>query len=262
MTDPMVNSIPLRHSRLKLMGRSPAHYAADEPHSSSAMDLGSAADALILGQQAIAVYPGKVRRGKEWDAWRDSQAPDTLILTSKEARAAEGMARAVARHEEASRLLTGTIRETLLWDNAGRSCRGTPDVRGDGFLTDLKTGETSDPRRFPWKVLRFGYHAQLAWYRDGIERAGLPRPDRCYIVAVEQEPPHVVTVFRLTDHVLDLGDRLNRLWFEQLRVCEASGHFPGYAQSAVELDLPDESGEAIDIAGTDGPFTGATDDDE
>ena len=260
MTDPMVNATPLRHSRLKLMGQAPAHYAAATEQSTGAMAIGSAADLLILGGGTPLVFPGKTRRGKAWETWRDAQDPDALIITASEMRAAEGMSRAVARHTEATALLTGVRQETLLWENQGRSCRGTPDVRGNGFLTDLKTGETSDPRRFPWKVRGFAYHAQLAWYRDGVTRCGLPTVRDCYIVAVEQKAPYVVTVFRLTDHALDLGDRLNRLWFEQLMVCEASGRFPGYSDSTVELDLPDDSGDAIDIAGTDGPITGEDDD--
>lgn len=252
---------PLRHSRLKLMGRSPAHYLAAVEHESSAMAIGSAADAMILGGQSVVAYPGKQRRGKEWEAWQADQDPAALIVTGREYDAARGMAAAVVLHAEASRLLTGAIRETLLWDNDGRACRGTPDVRNDAarFLSDLKTGETSDPRRFPWKVRQYAYHAQLAWYRDGMQRCGMPRPEACYIVAVEQTPPHVVTVFRLTDRVLELGDRLNRLWLEQLRVCESSNYWPGYAEAVADLDLPDDDLEGLDIAGTDGPFTGETD---
>lgn len=249
---------PLRHSRLKLMGRSPAHYHAAVERDTTSMAIGSAADALILGGQAVVAYPGKQRRGKEWDAWQADQDPAALIVTQRELGLAQGMAAAVAINPDAMWALAGTIRETLFWKREGLPCRGTPDVRNDArrFLTDLKTSETSDPSRFPWKVRQYAYHAQLAWYRDGIERSGLPRPATCYIVAVEQLPPHVVTVFRLTEHTLDMGDRLNRLWLERLRVCQSSDYWPGYSETVLDLDLPDADPEALDIAGTDGPFTG------
>lgn len=249
-----INAEPLRFSRLKRMAQSPAHYAAAVEQSTSAMSIGNAADVLILGGSVLA-YPGAVRRGKEWEAWRDAQEPGALIVTQKELAAAQGMARAVAMHEEATRLLTGTIRETLYWTLDGRSCRGTPDAFGPNHLTDLKTSETSDPRRFPWKVRQYAYHAQLAWYRQGLALTGHPVPEAAYIVAVEQTPPHVVTVFRLTEHVLDLGARLCRLWFEQLRVCEASGQFPGYALSPVELDLPDDDSDVLIEIGAAGEAT-------
>lgn len=239
---------PVRFSDLKRFAQSPAHYAYAAQESSRSIVVGTAADTLILGGQVLA-YPGAVRRGKEWEAWQAQQDPEALIVTKSELADASGIARAVERHPEAVRLLAGVRRETLLWDNNGRACRGTPDVRTGRYITDLKTSETSDPRFFPSKVRRFAYHAQLAWYQDGCERAGLERPAECYIIAVEQKPPHVVTVYVLTDHVLDLGARLCRLWFEQLQNCEASGVFPGYSQSLVELDLPefDDAMDAIAI---------------
>jgi hypothetical protein len=130
-------------------------------------------------------------------------------------------------------------------------------VRGADYIVDLKTGETSDPRRFHWKVRTYAYHAAAAWYLDGLHRvhvAETGQPARiirdAFIVAVEQAPPHVVTVFKLTDHILDMGERLWRLWFEQLQVCEASGEFPPYSQAIVNLDLPDdediELGDAVE----------------
>lgn len=253
----LINAMPLRFSQLKRMNQSPAHYAAAVDPSSSAIDIGSAADTLILGgaQRVIPYTASPQRRGKVWDQFK-ADNPDALILTPKEYRAAEGMARAVSKSPDAMRFLNGAIRELCVWTIQGRSCRGTPDVwnEGAGFITDLKTGETSDPRRFPWKVRSFAYHAQLAWYQDGLELAGYDRPRRCYIVAVEQSPPHVVTVYVLTEHILDLGRRLCRLWFEQVRICEQSGHWPGYSQSVVELDLPEfeDGGELLEMeaAGT------------
>lgn len=240
---------PLRFSRLKLMGKSPAHYAAAVSAESTSMETGTAADALLLGGQQVLAYPGSVRRGKEYEAFCDAH-PGALIVTQKEGAKALGICEAVQACPDAVRLLQGARQEALCWEFDGRLCRGTPDVRGmDGaapFLTDLKTGETSDPRFFPFKVRRFAYHAQLAWYEMGVQLAGLPPIANSYIVAVEQDPPHVVTVYRLTPRSIELGARLWRLWFEQLRVCEQADHFPPYTQSIVDLDLPDDE-EAIDI---------------
>lgn len=239
---------PLRFSALRQFGKSPAHYAAyiaQEPETTSAMDVGTAADLLILGGKRVIAYPGPVRRGKEFDAFALANA-DAEIVTQREYAQAMGIAEAVAACPDAVRVLTGARQDTQSWTFQGRACRGTPDVRGANFITDLKTGETSDPRQFHWKVRRYAYHAAAAWYLGGLGLAGFSNVRHAYIVAVEQTPPHVVTVFQLTDRVLDMGDRLCRLWFEQLQVCEASGAFPPYSQSIVDLDLPDD--EAIDLA--------------
>lgn len=236
---------PLRFSRLKLMGRSPAHYAAHVSEESAAMETGTAADAILLGGQKVLAYPGPVRRGKEYEAFC-AMNPGALIVTQKEGAIALGIAEAVHACPDAVRLLTGIRQHTMRWDFQGRACRGTPDVRGDGYLTDLKTGETSDPRFFPFKVRRFAYHAAMAWYETGVALAGLPPVTQSYIVAVEQAPPHVVTIYRLTERSIELGARLWRLWFEQLQVCEAGGTFPPYSQSIVDLDMNDDE-EAFDI---------------
>lgn len=231
---------PLRFSRLKLMGRSAAHYAACEEPDTSSMEVGTAADRLVFGTGPVLAYPGAQRRGKDYDAFVERN-PGALILTQKDAAKALGIADAVAACADATRLLTcGVAQQTMLWEFQGRLCRGTPDVRSESYLADLKTGETSDPRRFAWKLRTFAYHAQMAFYESGVQIKGLPPITDSYIVAVEQTPPHVVTVFRLTDRAIELGARLWRTWFEQLQICEASGEFPPYSQAIVDLDLPDD----------------------
>jgi hypothetical protein len=247
------NTDPLRFSRLKLMGKSPAHYAAYVPTPTGAMETGTAADRLLLGGAVIA-YPGPVRRGKEYEAFA-AKHPDACIVTQKEGALALGIAEAVNKCPDAMRLLKGVRQETIYWDFNGRACRGTPDVRGDGFLTDLKTGETSDPRFFPFKVRRFAYHSQMSYYETGVALAGLPPVTQSYIVAVEQAPPHVVTVYRLTEQTIELGARLWRTWLEQLQVCEASNSFPPYSQSIVDLELFEdgellELGDAVEVVET------------
>ena len=250
--------IPLRFSALRQMAKSPAHYAAhllQEPETTSAMDVGTAADLMILGGRKVVAYPGQVRRGKEFEAFAQEHAADVIVTKAEHAKA-EGIATAVANSPDAVRLLGGLRQHTEHWTINGRTCRGTPDVRGDWYIADLKTGRTSDPRRFGWQVRQFAYHAAAAWYLNGcriVERYG-SMPSDAYIVAVEQESPHVVTVFQLTDHALELGERLWRTWFEQLQVCEASDSFPPYSQSIVDLDVPDDEdidiGDAVELVST------------
>lgn len=230
---------PIRFSRLKKMAQSAAHFAFSYNPESSGMDVGSAAHSLVLGGPRVIPFPGKVRNGKVWDQFA-SDNRDALILSRREFATAAGMAEAVKADRDAMRVLEGEHEKTLLWKRNGRLCRGTPDVRGAGFITELKTGETSDPRQFMWKVKKFCYHAQLGWYGEGAVSSGLDEPQAYFIVAVEAARPHVVTVFRLTPKTIDQGKRLVRTWFERLQVCEASNEWPPYVQSVVDLDLPEE----------------------
>jgi hypothetical protein len=236
---------PVRFSDLKLMAQSPAHYryrvdtgwSGDSP----AMRLGRLVDVAVLGGPEVIVYDG-TRRGKAWDAFKLDHA-GSEIVTASEAEAAEPIIRSVKNHEHALRLLSdGAVKQRIFWNYLGRSCSGEPDVAGPGgCLVDLKTTRCAEPGRFTRDAIWRGYHAQLAWYRQGMILSGLEPPEKLFIVAVETSAPYPVTVLRLTERAIEQGERLYRVWMERLLACEAVNEWPGYVQSAVDLDVPDDA---------------------
>jgi len=205
------------------------------------MRIGSRAHSLLLeGGRRFVVFDG-IRRGKAWDAFAADIAPDVTILNVREDTLATDAAAAVKADADARDLLTGIVEKQIRWDINGRACFGTPDAltltKGD--LSDLKVTADASPEKFPWHAGRQGWLAQLAWYKDGLvasgrEIAGL------HLVAVEAKPPHVVTCYRLTTEAEELGRRTYRALFERLQVCEAANHWPGYAQTIIPLDSPEE----------------------
>jgi len=136
-------------------------------------------------------------------------------------------------------LLTGVREETLTFELMGIQCRTTPDNRASTFFTELKTTQSSDPRRFANQSFWHSYHAQMALHRIGIKRATQDKPERGYVVAVESSAPYPVTVFQMTEKALEQGEKTIRAWMEQLKGCLASNQWPPYAQSDVELDVPE-----------------------
>lgn len=231
---------PVRFSRLKLMAQSPAHYIHAVTHPSApsvAMRRGSYTDALLFGTAGgWAVYDGQ-RRGKAWDAFELEHAAKQTI-TASEAAPCAAMANMLSKHSEAMELLrNGTRQNTIGWRFLGRECSGTPDVWNRTRVVDLKTTRCSEPRRFVRDALFRAYHAQLAWYLDGVRLCGAGTPSEAYIVAVESTPPHPVTVLRLTDNAIDAGRKACRIWLEQLLACEAAERWPGYVESAVDFDV-------------------------
>jgi hypothetical protein len=241
---------PVRISDLKRIGQSPAHYRAAVESSGSHVAKGSAVHSVLLGGQHVTCYDrvteagaAAPRRGQHWEAFKAAHAGD-LILTRDEVAQVDGMVEAVRACPEAMRVLDGVKEQTLTWDISGRACRGTPDVRSDQYVTELKTTRSSDPRRFMWDAIKMGYYAQLAWYLDGAVKARVGTPDAAFVVAVESTAPYVVTVFRVTERALEQGRRTYRLWFERLMACEEADEWPGYVQSVVPLDVP-ESEEAL-----------------
>lgn len=239
---------PLRHSALKRMGQSPLHFAAHVEASAKWLDKGSGAHSAILGGKRLAVWDKKSdagnqcpRRGKDWDAF-NAENRDALILLPDEYEQVQRMAEAVNRCPEAMRVLAGVRETTVYWDVLGRRCRGTPDVDGGCFVTELKTTRSADPRKFMWDSLKLCYHGALAWYQDGLamQRGRREMPESAFIVAVESSAPFAVTVFSVPERALEQGRRVNRLWLERLLVCEASDEWPPYSQSVVELGFPED----------------------
>lgn len=239
---------PVRFSRLSKMARSAAHYACGVYEETAAMRIGSATHSFLLGDEtAVAVYPGPVRRGKEYEAFA-AEHEGAVILLPSELRAAEGMRESILKHARAVELLNGTREKTHHWKWMGRYCRGTPDVFTADRIVELKTTRSSDPRKFPFQARSMHYPSQLAWYQNGLELAGLPMPPACFIVAVESAPPYPVVVYDLTTELIEQGLRSCRLWMERLKVCEETRCFPAYAESDVTLDIADNELD-LDFAG-------------
>ena len=232
----MVVSIdaPIRFSHLRAYGRSAAHgYHArlQDPAVTGAMQRGTAVHALMFGTRKVMGWDGVQRRGKAYDEFVAAN-PDVEILTASEYDKANAMVRALRACKAAEPVLQGIAEQTIYFDWYGRKCRATPDIRGDGFVTELKTAKSSDPAQFQWASLRMAYHAQLKMQNVATNT------DVSYLVCVESAEPYPVTVFRVTDEALLEGEKLLTLWMERLINCEKADYYPPYVECIVPLDVP------------------------
>jgi len=236
-------TVPVRFSNLKHIARSALHYLDAiqlDREDTLAMRLGRGAHAMVLGEPVIK-WTGKTRNGAKWDEFKTQHA-DKEILNAKEWATAEGIATAIRRHPIAAPLLfNGTILEqTIAWEWMGRKCTSRPDSRGANIVTDLKTTQCADPAKFRSDAFRRAYHAQLVFYGLATKHLTGVEPTELYAAAVEQKRPHAVTVFRLTDSDRISGEKLCRMWFERLLLCEASNTWPAYTESIVAFDAPSD----------------------
>lgn len=244
-------TVPVRFSTLKRMQQSPLHYhqaCQYDDSDSLARRIGRGVHALLFGQPLVVWH--KRRQGKDWDAFEAANS-NCEILNETEHAQALGMVTALRNDATAAHLLfdDAVLEKRITWKIEGRECSGIPDSRGKRRVVDLKTAKTAEPGKFMRDASWMGYHAQLAWYGDGIELAGLGRIDEHYIVAVEKVPPYAVTTLRLTERTLDLGRRLARLWWEKMRICEAANVWPGYSQSIVDFDIAEAGDFTLNIDG-------------
>lgn len=255
-------TIPTRHSLLKKMSLSPAHYleaaqrdqddslaarlGAAGPDKKDYLRFGHAVHELLLGNDAkVARFTGSVRRGKVWEDFRARSADRgaAVIVNEREFGLATAIASAVRGNPTAVRLLfeDTIVEQRIDWQWLDRDVRSTPDARRAGHTADLKTAQTAQPSVFARLALRLHYHAQAALYAQAIEAAREPTADNAYLIAVEKSRPYPVTILRFTDAALEVGARLNRLWFERLQLCEQTNDWPEYAAGIVDLDLPETS---------------------
>jgi len=239
-------------SSLKLVEQSAKHYrhAVDNPNhvETDAMRLGTAVHTALLEPEAwadsIAVYGG-TRRGKVWQEFQDAN-PGKAILKADAMAKVLAMQAAVHADPVARRYLNGagSNERTIQWTDeaTGIVCKGRADrvadnVCGDRVLVDVKTTRDASPRAFGQSAGRLGYHAQLAFYADGLAARGEP-VDKVVILAVESAPPFDCGILILDDATLELGQYTYRALLERVRDCREAGDWPGRYVQESSLQLP------------------------
>lgn len=233
-------------STLKAIDVSALHYAHALAHGrrdTNALILGRLVHAMILDPQppGVAIYEGKVRRGKEWDAFATEHKGET-ILRRDEIESAAAMRTAVLAHPVARGLLAeGEGEVTVEWSMLGHPCRGRVDwLRPNGAWCELKTTRSIETRAFARECGRYLYHAQIAFYAGGLAAAaGEEAPELPYLIAVENKPPHDVAVYRVGYDTIEAGQRKIDDWMRRLDACRKSRSWPGVGEQLMDLRLPE-----------------------
>lgn len=238
----------LSFSALKHMNESPLHYQCareNPPADTDSLVLGRYVHTAILQPDLLsvdyAVFDGR-RSGKAWTAFQRENAGKTILRRS-DLNEAEDMIRSVRAHPEVRRLLSdpsAEIERPIFWTDAatGIACKGRPDYvsRPARVIMDLKTSRSIDARRFGHDIARYLYHAQLAWYADGIDASEGWAPERFLLVAVEKSAPYDVAVFELSEDAITVGRELAQSLILRLKECMDADHWPGRYPERFRLD--------------------------
>lgn len=236
-------------SRLKAMRVSPRqfHYELTNPPDSDSphFRIGVATHAQVLEpetfRERFCCYKG-TRRGKAWEAAKALSASQNLaILSEEEAEAVAGAAAAVLTNPYAAAILGEGLREvSITWEDEETrfDCKGRADFAGDR-LVDLKTAARIDPRAYAAQATRLGYHAQFAFYLDGLRANGLSGGDRDPVMFVVQSAmPHDTIIYTMPPHVIDAGRAEYRRLLRRLYECAERDEWPGIASGPVVFELP------------------------
>jgi len=209
------------------------------PEESESMAIGTAVHSLVLEphtfQKIYELEPlsaaPDAKSPRATNAYKDAvksiEASGKRIIRMQDLAKVNAMAQSVMRNRHAAKCLEKAQRRevTMIWKDKDRLCRGRADALGDKLLVDLKV--TRDLSGFsPWIITRLGYYRQQAWYRTGLDALG-HGVDHVFIVAVEQDPPHDVGVFKMDDASLIFGAMQCKRLLEVCEECEKTGEWPG-----------------------------------
>lgn len=144
------------------------------------------------------------------------------------------MRESVLAHPMARKLveMAGLVERSHFWidEATGELCRCRPDkeIPAIGALVDVKT--TADMDRFSGSVWEFRYHAQDAFYTDGVAATTGERP-RAFIFLVvsttRDAGRYPVRLFTLTDADRAIGRSEIRENLEVYANCRKTGVWPG-----------------------------------
>lgn len=236
-----------------LMSTCPARFRYEQDHPappSRAMNLGSAAHREVLGVgPELVLVEAADYRTKDARAARDEALDRGAVpLLPHEYDQVQEMAAALRRHELASVLLGGTgaaeqalvwqDRPTRVWRRALLDWLPPAEPGGQLYLADYKTSESAHPDAISKAIWSYGYHAQAAWYADGVQALELAAEVAYFLVVQEKTAPYLVSVVQVDQLAMDAGRHHNRAALELYARCRRDNHWPPYVEGLAQVSIP------------------------
>jgi exodeoxyribonuclease VIII len=183
-----------------------------------------------------------------WSDWdRDHPIPEgSTALPAERWAQLHGMADSLMMDPVIRNILacSGVAELPIFWHDhdLGIDCRCKPDwLTDDGWVVDLKSTVSANPRRFKWQALELGYDIQAWFYLRGLELGMGIRPQGFVFAAVEKRRPFVAVPYLASKAFLEHGRGRAELAVARLLEGRRTGIWPGYLplnQSLVTLDPP------------------------
>lgn len=223
--------------------KSPAHlrHYLDAPRESkAAFDFGSVVHTLVLGTgwEPVALEFDSWRTKESKEARSEVEASGRIALLRKDFDRAEAVATSVLEHPEAGKLFRKGEAEVSAFGQheSGVWLRGRFDWLVNGWLIDLKSLVSADPRKFNRAAWDFGYDIQAVHYLDTYELATGEKPRGFLHVNVEKEAPYNVAVVKLSERFIDLGRQRHARAVAAYAEATRTGQWPGYPGIVHQID--------------------------
>ena len=232
-------------SSLKYMEKGPLHYLYNKQHPkkpTEAMALGTAVHCMVLEPEQFGERYAIIDLNRNSNAYKEQARLEAeagrIILKTPELERIKLITASVRGHGHAMALLKGTERElTLQWEYDGVQRKGRVDAYKPGVLIDLKTCADPQPWAFSAQSFKMFYHAQMAFYAEGIKVLYGEYPE-VYMIAVQNKEPYETVLYHIPLEVLQRGEMKINDWIEQLLDCIEADSYHGNYGGVQELALP------------------------
>lgn len=230
-----------------IQAKSPAHYKFGEAVASKEFDFGEACHLAILQPdlfEAKIVRGPDDRRGNKWkDAAEMCRIDSKLLLTSGDFDGVLAIRDAVHGDAWINSIVTGgkpVVEASGYWidEATGVLCRARPDLfREDlSIIVDVKSTASAHPDDFARSVVNYGYHAQEAFYSDGMRALG-KSVEGFVFLAWEKKPPYAFAVYELPPAIVEEGRALMRRALDTYAACKLDNNWPAYGAGVQELSF-------------------------
>lgn len=201
------------NSKLSLLGKTPAHSKL-KPSATEAMLFGRAVHCYVLEGKAEFLKRYKVtkkmsRNTKVWKALVKEESRE--VLQVQEMAQIFGVRKGIQNHPRAKELLSGGKKEVVvIWydQQTGILCKAKIDYMSDpalGYIVDLKTTKSANPKEFARAIINLGYHRQAYHYLSGVNAESPYLYNDFKFIACEVRPPFRVQIFTLDAEFMALG---------------------------------------------------------
>mgnify|MGYP000932306692 CR=1 FL=1 len=242
------------NSMLNALMRSPAHLkhyienGSKEPTYS--MQFGTALHMALLEpckfqERYIAIPENMDLRTKEGKQFKEACEFGMLtILKNEDYKAIQSIQEKCRNHSTIPALLENVEAEiSLFWEDEetkipckGR-CDGWVETEELKLIIDIKTTTNARVGAFEKSIFKYGYHRQGALYLDGAKALG--KDFRHYlIIAIENEPPYNLAVYRLLDEIVELGRKEVKKLLAQYDECLKADEWAGYPEGVQDIAIP------------------------
>ncbi len=197
----------------------------------AAMRLGTAVHARLIEPETyndIYYHMNHIENGrtKEGIALKKKElenANGRIPLSFDDSEKVVGLYNRFEKNKTAIKYCQGKIELSHYLKVDGVDVRVRPDIIGHNneFIADIKTCQSSNPKKFKYDVFKRGYHIQAAFYMDML---GI---DEFRFILCPTNPPYRIEVVKLDEEKIEMGRELWKRAFKDWTAYLLTGIIPG-----------------------------------